>query len=212
MERTEALDAEIIARYSSGETATSIAATMGFSVSTIHNIIRAGGHTKRKMHKLSDDGGPFVYLSIRSRRIVDMLASRGMCLKRTRKPDIELSRSRHFWRGAIDGDGWFGVSGGLPGVGLSGQRPLLECFCDFVAWNTRSDINPTQRSPEETLHRAQTSGETAAEIVRLLYEDVDDNCALTRKHARAKRIIAGDRTDSQRYNAADDYCTARSEE
>jgi hypothetical protein len=135
----------------------------------------------------------FVWFSPRSQHIVDLLRSRGIVPKRIRTPPIELSSSRHFWRGAVDGDGNLGV--GLydgkylyPHIGLAGQMPLLGTFRAFLIANDLPALNP-HKSDKSNVPRISTSGSTAAAIIDCLYKDAA--VALDRKMERADRIMRG---------------------
>jgi transposase len=145
-------------------------------------------------------GGPFARFSIRSKRLCDIVRERGIVTKRTRFPPPELAESRDFWRGAVDGDGNFGI--GLfgkylyPHIGLAGQIPLLETFRTFLQANKLPSLNP-HRSKNSNVPSISTSGSTAKGIIDLLYRDAV--VALDRKSDRAKRIIAGDIEKSAPY-------------
>jgi transposase len=135
-------------------------------------------------------GGTCVRLSVKSTRLFGALTSRGVSAKKVRSPVEALLTSRDFWRGAVDGDGWLGVSvynGVLyPNLGLSGQRHFVQNFCDFLISEGLSSLTP--RPSNSGIYRAQTSGNVAGEVVKKLYEDA---CvSLDRKYERAKLIMS----------------------
>jgi len=138
----------------------------------------------------------FVWLSPRSRHIANLLRGRGIVAKRTRFPPPELAESRDFWRGAVDGDGWLGVSDHHAYVGLSGQAILLEQFQDFLRETQITDslrYTPT----ESGVYRIQTTDRVAESIIRTLYSNAI--VALDRKNVRAQAIIKRDFTKSVLY-------------
>lgn len=137
-------------------------------------------------------GGASACFRVRSSRLAAALAGYGMVpVKAERIPCHELSVSRHFWRGAVDGDGWLGtqeIDGILYAfVGLSGQRHVIERFCAFVAG---LGVNLSATPTESGVFRAQASGKSAEKIIGALYRDA--SVALDRKLARARSIMDGD--------------------
>lgn len=151
-------------------------------------------------------GGPFAALSIRSAALCDRLVSRwgGARLKIDRLPQVALRDSRDFWRGTVDGDGWLGASGGLPFVGLCGQRHVLDCYRQFLAERRLpvAAVEPAQSG----IWRAHLWDRGAASIIDALYSGAA--VALDRKRERAARILGGDCSDPPAYASGDSSCVA----
>lgn len=139
-------------------------------------------------------GGPSVRHEVRSTQICNTLYSYGFDVKRERVAIDEITKSRDFFRGCVDGDGWLGFDK-YPYVALSGHKLLLEKFQQFLRKNNLANLNivPT----ESGIWKILTSGSTALEIIKTLY--ADNTIALDRKNLRAQDIIAGKTDKSERY-------------
>lgn len=147
-------------------------------------------------------GRAYVYLSVRSRRICDRLTEFGIVKKRTRTPISTVSQSRHFWRGAFDGDGWLSVGrhksrdGNVeyfyPHIGLSGQQPLLNAFQQFSRENGLTLLSLVKCEGE--VWKVSTSGSTAKAIIELLYGTC--SIVLKRKQERVTRILSARALDA----------------
>ncbi|MFC0004261.1 RNA polymerase sigma factor [Micromonospora siamensis] len=129
--------------------------------------------------------------AVRSTQLADRLLQLG---RYTGSVNEQLTSSRDFWRGVVDGDGSIGAYAKRPGGPLSPQfrlvgRPrLLEPFVDFLS--ERVSCNLTVR-PHKTIATVGTTGRPARGIIDLLYRDAET--ALSRKAERAAAIVrAGD--------------------
>ncbi|MEV6150329.1 hypothetical protein AB0L53_08290 [Nonomuraea sp. NPDC052129] len=120
--------------------------------------------------------------SVRSEKLADRL----LALGRYSGPiDRTLAKSRHFWRGVLDGDGSVGEYGGKAQVRLVGKRRLLEAFNEFLASHGMTGL--TVR-PHKSIHIIGTTGKPAKKIIHLLYGDAPT--VLDRKADVARRILA----------------------
>jgi hypothetical protein len=105
----------------------------------------------------------------------------------------ELARSRHFWRGLVDGDGSLGCYSKRPGsepsaqFRLCGEQRMLLAFTQFLRDEGSTGAYLTVR-PHKSIYSVGTTGWSAARIVQLLYEDAP--VALDRKAKTARLIIA----------------------
>lgn len=122
-----------------------------------------------------------VRLSVRSAPLAARLAELGV-KRGPLSPDLAVSRD--FWRGAVDGDGYIGVSSGVAQFKLVGQRWLIQEFCDYV---TRLGLR-LSALPHRSIYVAATTGRGAETIICHLY-DVSD-FGLTRKVNAARNIDA----------------------
>ncbi len=136
------------------------------------------GSTSTKSHKLS----------VSSQRLVTALQRLGMNKHLQAIAIDELAKSRHFWRGVVDGDGSLGFHGKLPVVQLVGGRPLLEQYLTFVKTvaHTRASVNKSKM-----IFTVGLTGNPAIDAAIAMYS----NCsvALDRKMEIATKIINGPR-------------------
>lgn len=98
--------------------------------------------------------------------------------------DPRLARSRDFWRGMVDGDGFLGISQGRAGLGLTGSARILAEFAAFV--NLPGTRRPVHIRWTGTTHVVRTGCGTAERITEWLYADA--SVALDRKTRRATLI------------------------
>jgi transposase/uncharacterized protein (DUF433 family) len=137
-------------------------------------------------------GGPIAYYSVRSKQICASLTAYGLVTHRTQSPAIELAESPDFWRGAVDGDGWIGVSENKGNfyayIGFCGQLPVVEAYQQFLSERGLAELSITPT--ESGIWKVQTMGAKAEAIVRLIYRDA--STVLDRKGARAAAISRGD--------------------
>jgi hypothetical protein len=115
--------------------------------------------------------------SVRSRELHDRLKGLGV-----RGPELspDLTVSRHFWRGVVDGDGWVGDHR----MELVGYPYVVRPFAAFLGENGIPE--PSVR-PHKSIERVQLGGATAVSALRLLYADC--SVALERKHINAAQNI-----------------------
>jgi CENP-B N-terminal DNA-binding domain len=101
-------------------------------------------------------------------------------------PAPELTQSRHFWRGLVDGDGSIGIlADGYATFGLVGPRRYLDPFLGFLAQHALAGRMKVH--PDSSIYRVSTIGPLAAKIIQLLYEGQEP--ALDRKATTACRIF-----------------------
>ena len=95
-----------------------------------------------------------------------------------------LVRSRDFWRGVVDGDGWVGISQGAPRLELVGEYWLLNEFVQYLRFSqvpTKATIRP-----HKSIYRIGFCRGSAQAVARLLYRDA--SVGLDRKVEMAARI------------------------
>jgi len=105
-----------------------------------------------------------------------------------RVSSFELSNSKHFWRGMIDGDGCIGYCNGYPRLTLVGGTKLLEQFNEFCANHNiaTSKLYISKGNPEE-FRRVIFQGGNMLKLLEILYSQ--SNISLVRKHKLAIQII-----------------------
>ncbi|MBY8873605.1 hypothetical protein K7640_17370 [Micromonospora sp. PLK6-60] len=127
--------------------------------------------------------------SMRSLQLANRLLELG---RYTGPVNGQLTSSRDFWPGFVDGDGSIGAYAKRPGgplvpqFRLVGRPRMLEPFLAFLS--ERVACNLTLR-PHKTIWTVGTTGRPAREIVDLLYRDAV--VALRRKAERAALIAPG---------------------
>lgn len=141
-------------------------------------------------YKKSWNSQPSAAFCVNSKSLVAALSRHGVVPRKSFRAEAPtgLKYDRHFWRGLVDGDGWVClVRGGVyPLIGLTGPRPLIEQWSEFIrsiAPSTKASVNPNG-----PIWRCVTTGRFAVAVIRVLYE----NChvALPRKLDIATRILA----------------------
>ncbi len=107
----------------------------------------------------------------------------------------------HYWRGAVDGDGWISISANgrtkrFWTVGLCGNQYMVEGFTEFVNSALGFSTKPTTRKVKnsekhghEFYQTAYTGTYRAASICRLLEYDDMSAIALERKRQAAAQIM-----------------------
>jgi len=122
-------------------------------------------------------------LTVNSRR----LAERLLHLGRYEGPiAAELTESRHFWRGVVDGDGSIWISKrGYVSFSLVGSRRLLEPFLVFL--KQRNLGRRITIRPDKSIYQVSTAGHLAELIIDELYRNAP--VALDRKAAAARPVI-----------------------
>lgn len=117
--------------------------------------------------------------------------------------DAELTASRHFWRGVVDGDGSVGsypygpTQRPRPQVRVVGRLALLRQFTAFLA---RNRMPALRVRPHKTIFSVGTTGSPAAEIACLLYADA--SVALARKAKSAAALMDRTLVESFRHRTA----------
>ena len=120
--------------------------------------------------------------SVRSAKLADRLCALG---RYDGPVDEGLVQSRDFWRGAMDGDGTIGISGGYPYLHLVGSRRLMEAYVRFLGHTGTRSLHV---QPHKMIFSVNASGATAARIIDRLY--LQASPVLDRKASRAARIHA----------------------
>lgn len=146
-------------------------------------------------------GGWTTEMTVANRRLRNNLVKAGMHQRKTwtiRPWDGPDHLLRHFWRGAVDGDGCLTHDAhGRWSIGLAGNEHMIAGFSAFIARRVGSPGSIILSDPEGK--EARGAGLLSAnvswcgngvcqEIARLLYDDV--SVALDRKLARARRIMS----------------------
>jgi Helix-turn-helix domain len=123
-------------------------------------------------------------LTIRSRQLTAALAKLGVVpakTGRTTYPAIPEPLAPHFWRGAVDGDGWLAWANSGERrqltLGITGDLPFVEAFQAFCQKHTptRARIQPNGSK----VYKFVVSDWFAFDIAKLLYRDAQ--VALPRK-------------------------------
>lgn len=128
-------------------------------------------------------GGRYARILIRSRRLVHALARYGVVPRKTFTARvIGLENDRHFWRGAIDGDGWVFGRSEQAGIALVGSLDLVEQFRSFVLGITPG-FKGKPCIDASGIYGLRIVGRQGQEVIRYLYQDV--SVSLDRKQALA---------------------------
>src|ERR1035437_9318250 len=134
--------------------------------------------------------GTIFRVRIRSTEIAKDLAVFGIGPRKsfTAKAAGTMESNRHFWRGAIDGDGCVRQQGDYHMVNLVGSKDMMEQFADYCG-TIIPGFRPTV-SPHSSIWVVSVSGRKAITIIKHLYGDC--TIALARKWEQAKKAIADD--------------------
>lgn len=124
---------------------------------------------------------PMSAASVFSKRLGEALIRLGVTPRKSKTMKIiGLEKSRHFWRGAIDGDGHIGQhQQGYPSLALHGAKDLMEQFSRYVGGS------PVE--PQKSIFRVRLSGRKAMVVMSDLYGCC--NVSLDRKHDEVFRIM-----------------------
>lgn len=137
--------------------------------------------------------GLYARLTICSVPLVRCLAKYGICRRKSLTvvpPQIAEDMEPHFWRGAVDGDGWVMTRVGLKhngsGVGICGSKATVEAFAEFV--NRKCGFLPSVRQCGKIWRTSVETHCRAYWIAKLLYE----NCSvvLNRKAELARIVLS----------------------
>ncbi|HEY9286262.1 MAG TPA: hypothetical protein VIP46_22615 [Pyrinomonadaceae bacterium] len=133
-------------------------------------------------------------LSVRSSKLAAALAMFGVTPRKSHTAKvIGLERDRHFWRGAVDGDGCIYVRKRrtksreylYPAINLCGSLDMVSQFIDFVRLHLPGcRAVPSRSGP---IYQVAFTFRQAARIIQILYEDC--TVALDRKHAIARQAL-----------------------
>jgi hypothetical protein len=137
------------------------------------------------------NGKEFIQYTVRfsSKRIANALISFGVTARKSLTARvIGLENNRHFWRGVIDGDGYFKNKDGIDGdrIVVVGSYNLMSQFAWFIKHKIPgSEVKIKQ---DKNIHRLFVYGYTARKLSELLYA----NCsvALDRKLAKAQKMFS----------------------
>jgi hypothetical protein len=135
-----------------------------------------------------------VILTITSAALVSGLADKGVHPRKTWTLSAFAAREdlqRHYWRGAVDGDGWicrpFDAKHGWR-TGLVGTRSFVESYADCIAKQLGRKVAVHQAG---SIWGCAVSGNhAAATVLEYLYRN--STVSLDRKYAMAMDCIAGD--------------------
>jgi hypothetical protein len=100
-------------------------------------------------------------------------------------PVLELRRSRDFWRGVIDGDGFVCITNGTAKTGVTKGRRLVDAFLEY-ARSIYPDCRATSY-PIRTVFRTQLAGKCAEPVIADMY--YPGAVAIRRKAEKAAEII-----------------------
>lgn len=134
-------------------------------------------------HKICDRAGehPSSHFSFRSESIAGYLLNSGRYADALSR---DLTTSRHFWRGVVDGDGSLCLFRDKARVSLVGRRTVLDAFRVFLFDHGFTNLSVY---PHKSIFHLGTTGRPAERIVDLLYDDA--SVALPRKLERARQIM-----------------------
>lgn len=133
---------------------------------------------------------PMSSIAVCSRRLCEALCRYGVVPRKTHIAKvIGLEDNRHFWRGAVDGDGFVTAkpqrNTEIQCVGLTGAHSLLTQFAAFV--ESTIGVSPKLQK-SGTIYHATVGSRKAEELAHLLYDDCA--VALPRKLAATQEIFA----------------------
>ena len=133
---------------------------------------------------------PTCMLTVTSSRLAERLASFGVLPRKSLTAKVEqLESDRHFWRGAVDGDGWVTLQTTkgytFPLIGLVGSLQLVEQFYEFVL--SIGCVMKAKPNKQMNIWCFRTAGTFALQMVQHLYADCE--VALPRKHRIAREIL-----------------------
>lgn len=122
-----------------------------------------------------------VQLKTRSQIVTNRLRNLGV-----KGPTIseELTQSRDFWRGMIDGDGSIGNRPDKASVALCGYLYVLEPYTKFLKEHLGIKSNIT---PMHSIYRVRVGIGNAYKVIDYLYRD--NNISLDRKQALADKTL-----------------------
>lgn len=144
--------------------------------------------SSHKIHRhLSSKGTYAGLLAVSSQHLVSALGRFGVAPRKSHTARvIGLEHDRHFWRGAVDGDGsLYWSSKGLACLSFCGSQAMVAQFLDFVrahAPDCRASVRPCG-----SIYRTALLGRHATRVIEVLYGEC--SVALARKLDRAKEML-----------------------
>jgi hypothetical protein len=123
--------------------------------------------------------------SVRSARLVSRLREAGINSDGERTACPELVRSRDFWRGVVDGDGWIGY-GRSSRLEVVGNLELMAQFAEYV--RHCCPLNGASVRSHKAIYRFSLCGRDAVAMMQILY--VDAGASLLRKHNAAINVLS----------------------
>lgn len=127
-----------------------------------------------------------VQFAVASTRLVEALARFGVGPRKSLSAKvIDLDGNPHFWRGAVDGDGWVGIVEGRPIISLCGSHDMTSQFAAFV--RERSPGCIAQIQPRSAIWSFTTTGRHAVDVLRALYSS--PVVSLSRKRTEADAAL-----------------------
>lgn len=134
-------------------------------------------------------GSGMVSIDVTSKIMGDDLISLGVVPNKTDNASLptNLMSDKNVWRGVVDGDGSIGVYNGHAAISLCGSENLVNQFALFV----HSKIPECRAKPyhmKKLLYGFQTTGSTAQDIIRVLYDG--STVYLDRKMNLAKQAMS----------------------
>lgn len=126
-------------------------------------------------------------ITISSKHIAKQIAKYGIVPNKTyiAKALNDIENNRHFWRGAIDGDGWVvkDKHNASLHVGLSGTKEICQQFLDFA----QSTTVCVYKKRNHQCYTTKINGEQAYNAIKLLY--TNHTISLTRKQTIADEFL-----------------------
>ena len=154
--------------------------------------------TSRKISIQHRQNREYYGISVTSKNAANRLMDMGITPRKTftLKVSGELSNSRHFWRGFMDGDGHIAITKrGRPIFQITcASRILLDQFLFFLRKNGIGDHLFIY--PQRKYFRIATTGEDAKNICDLLYSD----CSISLDRKQAIANIISDLDAPRHYN------------
>ncbi len=156
----------------------------------IEKFKRFIGASQKTTHGQVLRGNPWARISVSSDRLARQLAKFGVVPRKSLTAKcVGLERDRHFWRGAVDGDGCLGWQkqkrgDPLPFLELVGSHDLVSQFSDFAkkfSLKTNSSVRKNRN-----IWRFVVAGRHALPITQELYRDC--LVSLPRKHKLAREF------------------------
>jgi len=129
---------------------------------------------------------PQYQYAVHSDRLGTALAKFGVVPRKSLIAEVKLlENSRHFWRGAVDGDGTVGIYNNMPLLNLVGSEKLMKQFRDFTLCICKHRVHVR---PLRSISIVRFCGRYAKAVITHLYADCA--IALPRKLAIAQQIMS----------------------
>jgi hypothetical protein len=147
------------------------------------------------LHKINNFGRPYARVRVGCLHMVKTLAKHGVMQG---KPNNQpwggpVDLLPHYWRGAIDGDGWITTKERMPAVGFCGRANMVDAFIAFADTYLPAEnrLKPLAKIAQRNIFQVLYGGVWGAQAMcRLLgYGDLSQT-ALDRKRERALTILA----------------------